>query len=374
MRFNLNGQTNPAWSDAGHYAPVLQCKSGEMRALQEVPNTVRRHLTPIVRVVGPKEQDMPLKPGRVRGWVNSLQPAVLNLPFFLDTLRVSPCRPVQMTRHQVPLLSYLHRQARRRGLEFIPVINFAHCRSQVLTHAIAQSVHEDQRGMCLRFSAGTIIAQGTSLIAELESAFARIAISDQETDLWIDFGYLDPDRIYDPESITEWINKLTSSANWLSVIMTATSIPQMMGEIKAGSLGEIPRREWELWTKLRNRGLTRVPIFGDFAVQHPLAPYDGGGPGMRANIRYTLNCEFLVARGLEPYYIPGSADYIAQCQKLIDSQRLLPRGFSWGDRYIHDCAAGEAEPGSHALWRGVGTSHHLALVLDQLREFSANIN
>ena len=176
LKFQLNEQTDPTRLGAHHYAPVLQCKSGEMQALSKVPSKDRDRLTPIIRVVGPKDQGSPLTPGRVRGWVNSFAPAVLKHPFFLDTLRVSPCRPVQMTRRQIPLITYLHQQARRRQLEFIPVIDIAQCRSQELTHSIAQSIHEDQRGLCLRFPSDTIVPHGTSLQTKFESAFARLGV------------------------------------------------------------------------------------------------------------------------------------------------------------------------------------------------------
>ena len=58
--------------------------------------------------------------------------------------------------------------------------------------------------------------------------------------------------------------------------------------LKEGSVGKIDRREWEIFTQLREKSPYRLPAFGDYAVQHPQPPLDGGGPGMRANIRYTV--------------------------------------------------------------------------------------
>ena len=117
---------------------------------------------------------------------------------------------------------------------------------------------------------------------------------------------------------------------WRSLVLIGTSIPTMMSEVTQGTVGSIPRREWELWSKLRERELGRMPAFGDYAVQHPDPPLDGGGPGMRANIRYTVAEQTLVARGMGPFTQEGKEQYQDLCAWLVEAAGVRRRRLQLG--------------------------------------------
>ncbi len=148
--------------------------------------------------------------------------------------------------------------------------------------------------------------------------------------------------------------------------MLGTSMPTMMSCVAEGTVGSVPRKEWELWSQLQQCELERMPTFGDYAIQNPHPPHDGGGPGMRANIRYTANGDTLVARGRGPFYEEGNEQYRRLCEQLVARAEFAGREFSWGDGVIDDCAAGAVEPGGQRVWRGAGTSHHIRTVSEQL--------
>jgi hypothetical protein len=140
------------------------------------------------------------------------------------------------------------------------------------------------------------------------------------------------------------------------------------GVVAEGTVGRLPRREWDLWCRLRARRPRRLPTYGDYAIQHPDPPWEGeeSGPGMRANIRYTLHDITLVARGVGPLQLEGAEQYRGLCRKIIAEPRFAGADYTWGDRLIFDCARGIADPGNQNRWRGAGTSHHLRLVVEQL--------
>ena len=71
-----------------------------------------------------------------------------------------------------------------------------------------------------------------------------------------------------------------------------------------------------------------MPSFGDYAIQHPRPPHDGGGPGMRATIRYTANGETLVARGQGSIIQEGNAQYRLLCQQLVVRSEFAGRVYS----------------------------------------------
>jgi hypothetical protein len=182
----------------------------------------------------------------------------------------------------------------------------------------------------------------------------------------IDLEYLDPDDDYDADSLATSINEMSSVGAWRSIVVLGTTMPKTLSSIEEGTLGILPRREWALWTELHKSKVGRKPAFGDYAIQHPRPP-DGGGPGMRANIRYTVAAHTLIARGRGSVLQEGNEQYRELCQKIVARPEYSGRLYTWGDKVIDDCAKSAIEPGSQSLWRGVGTSHHLRFITDQLR-------
>jgi hypothetical protein len=144
-------------------------------------------------------------------------------------------------------------------------------------------------------------------------------------------------------------------------------MPKSMSVVKKASIGELPRAELEIWRALRKANFPRALAFGDYAVQHPHPPADKGGPGMFADIRYTVADRVIVHRG-EAILTEGSEQYRDLCQALVAEAEFEGRGFSPGDRTFYDCARGLVRPGSQSMWRGAGTSHHIRFVTLQLQQ------
>jgi len=109
-----------------------------------------------------------------------------------------------------------------------------------------------------------------------------------------------------------------------------------------------------------------MPVFGDYAIAHP----DPGEVDPRimkasASVRYTTEDHWIVPKGrnLRGH---GYDQFFSVCEALIERDEYSGCGFSWGDQYIWDCAHRLKGPGNLTTWRKVGTSHHLAFVVDQL--------
>lgn len=88
---------------------------------------------------------------------------------------------------------------------------------------------------------------------------------------------------------------------------------------------------------------------------------------MRANIRYSTAETTFFARGraLDEY---GREEYRLLCQMLVEHPAFRSGAYSWGDRAILRCAQGLDKPGSQIMWRGVGTSHHLEVMVEALSQ------
>lgn len=359
-------------TDTGHYVPALQNQSGELNALCHVSDAAWVRLTPLVSIVGPKTSKAVLSPTSVRDWVKRLCRAVGKHPFFLDIARLRATQPVGAGGATTPVLATIYAEARKRDMQFVPVVRAGESSADHIALAV-DAVLEDARGVAVRYHVRQFAPPpGTSRADFLNDQLAAVGCGVEQADLILDLAYLEPDTEVEPDDIVMLVNEMCTVGSWRSLVLIGTSIPKMMSEVTQGTVGAIPRREWDLWSRLRNLKLDRMPAFGDYTVQHPDPPTDGGGPGMRASIRYTVAGETIVARGMGPVRVEGNEQYYDLCNQLVNRPEFAGADYSWGDAVIVDCANGASEPGAQAMWRGAGTSHHLQVVTDRLGELQAS--
>ena len=306
----------------------------------------------------------PRNESTVSSWAARIRAAVQSRPFFLDVLRPSPSATIDTGTGPRPLVEVVYRAARRRQLCFIPVMLESDAGNSVGVAAV-QASRTDGRGLAIRIDTKDVGGSGghrSKLSRAVEAAGLRAA----HIDVIIDAGFVGDYEDDDLTLVADLVQELGGLDEWRNVIVVATSIPQTLTAVREGTTGELPRREWALWRELDRRG-GRVPTFGDYAIQYPTPPEEGG-PGMRTNIRYTLDDCTLVARGGQ-FTQTGPAEYKVLSRWIVESSGFKDPDFSWGDEVIAGCARGRIQPKAQRMWRGAGTSHHLALVAEQLRQF-----
>jgi len=361
---------SPLPVDSSFYVVAVQNKKGELDALRQSSATTWERMTPLVHLVGPlKKRTQPYPASTIREWVKRLAQAVGSHPVYLDLLRLDPSFPVETSGGNVPVLRQIHAAARKRGLAFVPVVEVGKSKKSHID-IVADTAAQDGQGVALRYRFMSVaIPAGTTRAALLNELLAKLSCDISKADLLLDLAFLDPDEDFDPKSVAASIKEMEAVGKWRSVVLLGTSIPKMMSCVAEGSVGSLPRREWELWTQLEGCGLDRMPTFGDYAIQHPHPPLEEtGGSSMRANIRYTAEAETFVARGVGPVSQEGNDQYRDLCAQLVGLEQFADPSYTWGDGIISGCAKGKIAPGSQNLWRGAGTSHHLRFVTDQIRE------
>ncbi len=355
----------PLPTDARFYVPALQNKPGELAALEHAAEDTWQRLVPLIQFVGPLSiRDEPLSGPSIKAWVKKVRQAVGEHPMYLDIIRLKPTDPVATGDGTTPVLRVLHSAARKVGLSFVPVVWVGES-SKAHKEIVAESIVGDGHGVALRFRYLRIAPlPGISRRKMVEDLLDELECPAEMADLFIDLEYLDPDRDHDADDIGLTIESLVTGHNWRSVVLLASSMPETLACVEQDSVGTIERTEWRLWTNLAERPDLARLAFGDYAVQHPKPP-SGGGPGMRANLRYTSATETLVARGLS-VIAEGNEQYQHLCAQVVASKVYCGAPFSWGDETIEQCASGLLDPGAQAMWRGAGTSHHLRFVTDQI--------
>ncbi len=349
------------------YVAALQNKPGELDALHFASPETWSHLTPLIQIVGPKHPGPTISSDSVREWIKKVALAVGRHPLFLDAVRLRPNHPAAITNGTVPALTRMYWAARKRGLQFVPVA-WVGRHTDAHLKLIADAVDEDDRGVALRYPVRSLVlpprmSQKTYLFRMLGALRTDVS----SADLLIDLDFIDADVEIEAEDLARQIEGALAVGDWRSVVLLGTSMPSMLSCVPEGTLGMLPRHEWALWRALAKTKLSRRPSFGDYAVQHSQPPHDDGGPGMRANIRYTVAKGTLVARGRGSVLQEGNEQYRWLCQQLVARTDFSGGDYTWGDGVIDDCARGGLDPGAQRMWRGAGTSHHLRFVTDQLQ-------
>lgn len=351
------------------YVPVLQSFRGELDALSTADAEVRSRIVPVIAIVGPKNVGKePLRRDRVRNWVKRAGDAIGTQPFFLDRVRLNPLHPVVGSGGKAPVLTRIGEAAGKRGLIFVPVLRMEDgVRTRKLVSNIAL---ENGRGLALRYRMlGSVSSSAEPLPGLMEKRLEELSLSPGAVDLLLDLEFLSEDVDVSAVALVENIDELSAVGDWRNVVLIGTSMPKSLGGgvVMEGTVGRLPRREWNLWQEIRNLAPRRIPTFGDYAIQNPDPPAmdGGGGPGLRANIRYTLSDVTVVPRGHGSVVVMGAEQYRELCRQIVGTEGFSGATYSWGDMKIAECAEG-GETGSQALWRGAGTSHHLRFVVDQI--------
>jgi hypothetical protein len=346
------------------YVPVLLNRSGERTALSTASNRAWDVMTPLIRFVGPKKKaERQLSSGAIKGWIENVATAVGNHPVYVDVLRLDPAVQLDDGNGRVRALDLIFREARMRHVTCIPVAPTGGDEQHLAM--VRDAAYADRNGVALRHHlTGAALSPGTSVRDVVGATLAALETPPDDADLLLDLGYIDLDVDLDPELLSDQIEACTRIGTWRGIVLIGGSMPTTLSDVPEDSLRELPRNEWQTWRKLASADLHRMPAFGDYAVQHPTPPADGG-PGMRANVRYTCEESTLVSRGRQ--VTEGKEQYVGVCRRIVESPHFRGEDYSPGDRLIRRWATGDIGPGGQDVWRGAGTSHHLQLVTDQLR-------
>jgi hypothetical protein len=338
------------------YVPVLLNKKGELDALSQASKSVWDAVVPLLCFAGPKPKPnpRPLRAETLRQWVKRAHVALRDHPCLLDIVRLNATHPVSVgAGGSRPALEYLLAEAKAQGLAFAPVLP-TEC-SVEQQEMVVDAAFDAENGLALRHRLlGTLPPVGKTHLDVVRSALEAAEHDPAVVDLLLDLSYLSEDVDVDVRYVAELARMLSSNVAWRSVVLIGTSIPSTMASISEGHIEPLARREWDLWTEVRDHiraesGL--APAFGDYAVQHPKPPLEGGGgPGMRANIRYTTGGITLVARGVGPANVNPKSQYRELCRAITARREYAGPTYSWGDRVLFDCAHEVIDAGGQEMW------------------------
>lgn len=356
------------------YVPVLKGKEGEYGALEALPNDIRTRLMPLIEIPdvpydytnegSAKSLDDHLS-GTARRLKKCCQrsPLFIDLPWFEGEERLSDGR--------IALAAVLSDCA-SQGVRAVPVVSRKKS-ADYLTAAGRYSAEADS-GACIRLLVADF-GEDIDVEAEVHRLLDGLGAADTSSiDLVLDLEDLGLDTARAALVARSVFSMIPAKDEWRRIILVAASFPEDLSDVDAATVTTLPRREWDLWKTLQKRpGLLprRDLIFGDYGIAHPVTKeLDPRTMRMSASIRYTTTKNWLVLKGRNVRQY-GFDQYFELCKELVTRTEYSGAPFSWGDRYISDCADGITGPGNATTWRKVGTNHHITLIADQIANLRA---
>jgi hypothetical protein len=354
-----------------HYVPCLRWKQGEYKAVSLLSTFAQELITPLIEVA---EKGYDFETGTDKKSIDEhLAPIAKRVranwgqkPCFVDLNLIPTNERMKGAIHPV---KYILEQLNAQGCSAIPVTGLD--RDSPYQQAVKQSASKDKRGICVRVSIEE--AAKPTLKSSLHTLLGK-EIPVKESDLILDLGapnFVPLDGFV--MLIESIIRQLPNLPEWRTFTVIGSSFPANMGEIKS-SPAVIPRNEWLLYKRLvpaLRKSKLRIPSFGDYAINHP----DVLQKDMRllkpsGTIRYAVDDAWMITKGPN-VRDNGYGQYVGHCKKVIASSQFLGPTFSEGDKYIYDCASGNASTGNLSTWRWVGTNHHLEKVARDVASFFA---
>lgn len=146
-----------------------------------------------------------------------------------------------------------------------------------------------------------------------------------------------------------------------------------MANIDRDGEAAIPRHEISLWAILATERLPLTPIYSDYGVIHPDFSDLTLSTHINGKIRYTASQHLYVFRGHSLRKLNKYEQYRTLAAKVIACEHYQGNSFSYGDRYIYDCATGYAGTGNPGTWVLVDQNHHISFVAQQMTRLVARV-
>lgn len=359
--------------DYCHYVPCLRWKQGEYQAVSRLPTTVKENFTPLVEApeIGWDHENT----RQAKTIDEHLAPLAKRLcqkwgkqACFVDLGILAHITQMKDGAHPV---RFVFEELRTMGCAAIPVT--ALHRNRVFQKEIGRAVNKDRLGMCLRLSIEQA-AKG-SVGEEVDSLLSGMKTSPETCDLVLDLGapnFVPLDGF--SRAILSVVRGLPHLPKWRTFTILGTSFPETMASTsKAGVC--VQRYEWQLYrllVTLFGDAAVRIPAFGDCAIAHPrVLDLDMRLVRPSATIRYTIDDGWYIVKG-ENVRDYKFEQYRGLSRNVVSSGYFYGSAFSWGDKYIADCAEGTGKTGNLSMWRQVGTNHHITVVVQEIASFCAS--
>jgi len=354
-----------------HYVPILKWKRAEQSALKALGEEHKKHITPLIQFVMPKQkpqeqlEDVVL---RFEKQISKIPEKIIevwgNGPIFVDFSLL------YTNLLKVKSLDAILRGGYKIRATFIPVI---HLKDDLeIKKAACLLAKENKNGICLRLICPDFSDLDlTKLHQDIAEFLSSMKLEENDVDLLIDIKEIgeNGDKYIRYLGLSQKIQNLLK---WRTFIFASGAFPKDLSECKIDEENLIPRLDWINWMdQVNNKNLKRKPTFSDYTIQHPIYQEAVQFFHPTTSIKYTLENEWLIMKGERQKY----EKYLASAALLVNDKRFYGENFSKGDEYISEKAKHFAiyiknrkigGTGSTETWLKAGINHHLVLAAHQV--------
>lgn len=204
--------------------------------------------------------------------------------------------------------------------------------------------------LCLRLRRTEMLA--ADLEGDLNTALRACSVDRADTDVVLDLG-----ADVDERDARSMIGRLPTPGGWRSVSLAGGEFQRPQG---TGTF-QVRRRHLPAWTAIQP-DLDWELGFGDYGATEADYTHVEGYVTVVPFIAYTLPGEWLIVRG-QPVNRHGWEQTAGLSAEVAGSPAFYGAGFSPGDSWIAERAAGGSTSGNSVKLVEVRTSHHIAHVL-----------
>ena len=337
------------------YVPFLRCKRGERQGVKNLNTLTKQGISPIFildseNYKGQKETKNNPAITPAAHITKELFSIMGSISFYIDGSRLGHSGA------SLPLHNIAN-EARLQNLNLIPATRLT---SDPVYQKIVQNIAAiDQRGVALIVDLG-----------EFASASGWISawpFSLRETDLIIDFSNNISTILGILPGIIPLFQSLYKGDQWRSVTIAGSSMPENFVGFPQGE-HKIKRAEWELWKKMTTADLAYRLDYGDYCTVPVISPPTGIRWGFPINVRYTLEDEFLICRGVRtigPTAVDMDIQLVDHAQKIVSCTERV-RIKCWGDDRVDNIAGGQEGPQNLEHWVKIGVNRHITITRQHL--------
>ena len=341
-----------------HYVPVLRWKQAEWLALEDLDSEAKSFITPLIEFIPGKLEtsDHATSKRNISKTCEDISQRWGKAPIFIDLLHC-PSQAVRVLNEIKPL-------ALKMQLNLIPVVSPR--QSQHWRTAVSEFINVRNPSICVRLNINDVVKN--DIKDKLNQLLGDLKVKPGMVSIVIDYGYISTQP---KVTFSEVLFNLPYLKDWLTVSIIGGAFPKDLSGFRPG-IHTHDRLDWGNWCEqVIQDGLSRLPAYGDYTIQH--ANYSE--PPLRANfsasIRYAAKSHWVIMRG-EGVFSDNSlgfAQYPAQAALLREHDDFLGRDYSAGDRYIDTLGAQTAQKGNAGSWLRAGINHHITLVVNELANF-----
>lgn len=351
------------------YVPVIKGKENDLKAASRLSEAGRPFVKPFVEIV-------PVPPGisideHLDKFAHHIAKHMSGTNLFVDFYGFKPGanldNGVDATIGGFSLL-------RSKGLLVTPAYGFE--RNDSIWTPLRAEVQKIGNGFCFRVDIDDMDDRSEETWAAILERSAELGLTPKLVDILLDLRYIGESSSDDLKNlILDFLSFMPNGSKYRSIILSGSSALKHVGGMPKDGVGEIERRELRLWIELQVdlHGFQKL-IYSDYGVVNPEFSMVGPNKNANAKIRYTTSGKIRVYRGHRLMDAPGYKQYHVLSEEVRNSPDYVTREFSFGDRYIDDCADWNVTSGNLGTWVFVDMNHHVQYAALQSNELSAKID